>query len=493
MSIRLLHVEIASERDVIAIRKRTREIAAYIGFGVQDQARVATAVSEIAQNAFTHAYGGRVEFFICSEAAAPSLLIRVSDNGPGIPDLEKILNGAHDGPEKFGVGIVGAQRLLDQCEVETGADRGTTVTMVKQLPKGSSIGPAQLDALNRHLAATTSSSVLEEDQLQHKELLQTMAELRSRQDELVSLTRELEDTNRGVVALYAEIEEKAERLRHADAMKSRFLSNTSHELRTPLSSIRALSQLLLDRVDGELTAAQEKQILFIQKAANDLSELVNDLLDLAKIEAGKVDVSPSDFTVYDLFSMLRGMLRPLTGTRPVELVFDETHAEWKLYTDESKVTQILRNLISNALKFTEQGEVRVHCEPDERGNNIRFMVSDTGIGIAESNLQLIFEEFSQVENPLQKSSKGTGLGLPLCRKLAGLLGGTIEVSSRLDTGSTFSLSIPPVYSGKQGMSGAGDESPRIEFSGNPRRHDTDAGAMSTPSAGTPESGMQTRS
>jgi signal transduction histidine kinase len=450
MNVRLLLVEIASERDVIAIRKRTREIAAHLEFGMQDQARIATAVSEIAQNAFMHAYGGRAEFFISQkDPHSPSLIIKVSDSGPGIPDLDEILYGANDGPGKSGVGIVGAQRLLDQCDVDTGAGRGTVVTMVKHLPKGSFVGPEQLDMLTRHLAATATTSSFEEDQLQHKELLHTLAELRSRQDELVGLTRELEDTNRGVVALYAEIEEKAEHLRRADAMKSRFLSNTSHELRTPLSSIRALSQLLLDRIDGELTPAQEKQVTFIQKAATDLTELVNDLLDLAKIEAGKVDVSPSSFTVGDLFSMLRGMLRPLTGAQPVELNFEETNGNLTLFTDEGKLTQILRNLISNALKFTQHGEVRVQCAVSEQGDTVHFSVIDTGIGIAESDLQLIFEEFSQVENPLQKRSKGTGLGLPLCRKLAELIGGTVNVSSTLGSGSTFILSIPVAYKGNQ--------------------------------------------
>lgn len=454
MNIRLLQTEIASERDVIAIRKRAREIAAYMGFGMQDQARIATAVSEIAQNAYHHAHGGRAEFFVRNEPDDAALLVKVSDSGPGISDLEQVLQREREGSERFGVGIVGAQRLLDRCDVQTAPQVGTVVTMIKHLPRGVLIGSTQLEALGKHLEAVLSASPVEEDKTQHKELLHTLAELRTRQDELVALTRELEDTNRGVVALYAEIEEKAEHLRHADAMKSRFLSNTSHELRTPLSSIRALSQLLLDRVDGELTEAQEKQVRYIQKAANDLSELVNDLLDLAKIEAGKVEVSPSAFAVRDLFSMLRGMLRPLAGAQPVELIFDELHTERELFTDESKLTQILRNLISNALKFTEQGEVRVRCAPDAQDEHIVFSVSDTGIGIADANLHLIFEEFSQIENPLQKRSKGTGLGLPLCRKLAGLLGGTITVASELGKGSTFTVTIPLSCAGMLGEDAA---------------------------------------
>jgi signal transduction histidine kinase len=276
---------------------------------------------------------------------------------------------------------------------------------------------------------------------QHSELLHTQAELRSCQDELLNLTRELEDTNRGVVALYAELDEKALHLRRADAMKSRFLSNVSHEFRTPLSSIRALTKLLLDRTDGELSAEQAKQVMFIRHAAEDLSEMVNDLLDLAKIEAGKNEVRPTEFDLSRLFGALRGMLRPLLVADNVDLVFEEVGSIDELYTDEAKVSQILRNFISNALKFTERGEVRIRAAAED-GDRLRFSVIDTGIGIARENLQLIFEEFSQIENPLQRRVKGTGLGLPLCRRLAELLQGRIEVESSPGQGSIFSLVLP---------------------------------------------------
>jgi signal transduction histidine kinase len=277
---------------------------------------------------------------------------------------------------------------------------------------------------------------------QNQELVVTLAELRERQEDLLSLTRELEDTNRGIVALYAEIEDKAERLRKADEMKSRFLSNTSHELRTPLSSIRALARLLLDRLDGDLTDEQERQVKFIESAANDLSELVNDLLDLAKIEAGKVELVLAPVVVDNLFRALKGMLRPLVDEGRVELVFETPDFSEAFESDEGKISQVLRNFISNALKFTEQGSVRVGASWNRELDTITFSVSDSGIGIGPDNLQLIFEEFSQIEHPLQRRSKGTGLGLPLCRKLAELLGGRVEVESQVGVGSTFRLVLP---------------------------------------------------
>jgi len=219
----------------------------------------------------------------------------------------------------------------------------------------------------------------------------------------------------------------------------------SHEFRTPLNSVRALCSLLLSCGDGPLTSEQETQIRFISKAAEDLTELVNDLLDLAKIEAGKIEVRPAEFEVKELFSALRGMLRPLLVTDTVTLVFDDEPGLPRMFTDESKVSQIVRNFISNALKFTERGSVTVRAQPANDGEAIAFSVIDTGIGIAAEDQEMIFEEFTQVPNALQRKVKGTGLGLPLCRRLAALLGGDVKVSSVPGVGSTFTATIPVRY------------------------------------------------
>jgi signal transduction histidine kinase/CheY-like chemotaxis protein len=284
--------------------------------------------------------------------------------------------------------------------------------------------------------------VQDELRQQNQELLRLLDELRVRQNELVHANQELEDTNRGVVALYAELDEKADHLRAADQMKTRFLSNMSHEFRTPVSSILALSALLLERSDGELTPEQEKQVRFVRKAAESLLELVNDLLDIAKIEAGKVEVRPVEFEIKNMFSALRGMLKPLLATSSVSLIFDEADHLPTLFTDEGKVSQVLRNFISNALKFTEHGEIRITASIDEVRRTITIAVADTGIGIRAEDQSAIFEEFSQIDSPLQRRVKGTGLGLPLCKKLAVLLGGGVTVESQLGQGSVFRLTIP---------------------------------------------------
>ena len=442
MSTTILTLEIGFEHDVVLARQRARQIAGLLGFDAQDQTRIAAAVSEIARNAFVHAGGGKVEFLVEGTAPSQMFVARISDEGPGVVALPALLEG------KKGLGIVSARRLMDHFHVEAAPGQGTTVLLGKAFPPGvPAITGADLVRIADELARHGPESPFEEVRRQNLELLHLLEELRQRQEELTQLNRELEDTNRGVVALYAELDERAEELQRAGELKSRFLSYMSHEFRTPLSSVMALSRILLDRIDGELTAEQEKQVTFIRKAAKDLLEMISDLLDLAKIEAGRIDVRPTEIEATDLFSALRGMMRPLDVNPAVELIFEDPIGIPPLRTDESKASQILRNLVSNALKFTEQGEVRVSARLDAEGKAVVFSVADTGIGIAPQDQERIFQEYVQLETPLQRKVKGIGLGLPLSRRLSELLGGSLSVESHLGVGSTFTAVIPLVYAG----------------------------------------------
>jgi len=434
MSQRILTVAIESDTDVVLVRQRARQVSALLGFAKQDQVRIATAVSEVARAAYASGGGARAAFVLADGHTRQQLEVTVH--------AQQAAAGS-EAAAMADTALVTAHRLMDGCDHDASGSAGAfAVRMRKALPPQVPISPVKLAQISAELASTPAGTSYEEVRQQNQELVETLAELRERQEDLLSLTRELEDTNRGIVALYAEIEDKAERLRRADEMKSRFLSNTSHELRTPLSSIRALSKLLLDRMDGELTEEQEHQVLLIERTATEMSELVNDLLDLAKIEAGRVEPQPEPVVIDNMFRALKGMMRPLVDTDRVELVFENEGITGPFETDEGLLSQILRNFISNALKFTEQGSVRVSATHELESDMLRFAVTDTGIGIEAEHLQLIFEEFTQVENPLQRRSKGTGLGLPLCRRLAELLGGRVEVSSRPGVGSTFVLTLP---------------------------------------------------
>ena len=286
-----------------------------------------------------------MEFSVEGATTPQLLLIRVKDDGPGFARLKEILEGRYRSHTGMGLGIIGARRLVDQCDIDTGPDRGTDIVLKKLLPRRIPyVSAKRLAEIAATLAAQRPESPFDEVKQQNQELLSALAEARERQEELARVNQELEDTDRGVVALYAELDERANHLRRADEVKTSFLSNMSHEFRTPLNSILALSLLLLERADGDLTSEQEIQVAFIRKGGESLLELVNDLLDLAKIEAGKIEVQPIEFAVSGLFSALRGMLRPLLGGESVRLVFDDPRDIPVLYGDESKVSRLLGTL-----------------------------------------------------------------------------------------------------------------------------------------------------
>lgn len=436
----LASLALAASGDVVSARLFAHRIAEGLGLDRQSQTRIATAVSEIARNAFAYARGARVDFVYDTTARTALFSAVVQDQGPGIAELEATLSGQRVFAPGRGAGLASARRLVDQFELES-SSAGTIVCLSQRVPHlaAARMTAEALTAVAASLPRRRSDPeavVLE----QNREIIDSLTDLQERQAETARLNRELEETNRGVVALYSELDEKAEQLRSVSDMKSRFLSHMSHEFRTPLNSILALSRLLVDRIDGELNTEQERQVQYIRKSAQGLLDMVNDLLDLAKVEAGKVDVKPAEFRIEDLFASLRGAFRPLLTNPAVDLLFDDCAGLPVLYADEQKVVQVLRNFISNALKFTERGHVRVSAVHDAAQQSMVLRVEDTGIGIEPASLEMIFEEFSQVDGRLQQG--GTGLGLPLSRRLATLMGGSIVARSRPGEGSVFQLTLP---------------------------------------------------
>ncbi len=440
----LLSLAIETERDVVLARQRARQLAGLLGFEAQDQTRIATSVSEIARNACQYARNAKVEFSLASTPVR-ALVIRVSDHGPGIDELESILDGRYVSKSGMGIGMIGARRLMDHFMVSANPETGTTVVMTKHLRASAPpLDSTKIAQIVERLTREGPADVVNELQRQNREILEAMRELEARYDDLDRLSAELEETNRGVVALYSELDEKAAQLERANRLKTTFLSDFSHEVRTPLNAVRNLTRLLLDGYEGPLGDTQRRAVSLIRSSAEGLAQMVDDWLDLARIEAGKAVLRIAEFDLSSLFGVLRGVFRPLVASPDVSLVFEEPQEIARLSTDEGKVSQILRNLISNALKFTSQGTVTVSAMASV-GDTVVLEVTDTGIGIAREDQGRIFEEFAQVENPIQRGVKGTGLGLPISRKLARLLGGDIEVRSELGIGSTFVLTVPRVY------------------------------------------------
>jgi signal transduction histidine kinase len=437
----LATVAIHDDEDLVAARQRAAHVASLLGFEGQDQARIAAAVSAIARNAQRYGGGGQVTYLLDREAQPQALVIRVVDHGPGIPHLDAVLAGQYVSTTGLGAGILGARRLMDTFFVDTTRGRGTSVHMRKNLPEtAATLTSDRLITLKRAIADRAPDGLVEEFQRQNQELLRALGDLQARQQELARLNRELEETNRGVVALYAELDDRADHMRAAAELKSRFHSHMTHEFRTPVVSIIGLCDLMIQRRAQE-GAAPESELMYIRQAAEHLSSLVDDLLDLARMDAGKSELRDGPLDIGELFGTLRGMLKPLLPGKDVTLVFEDVSGVPAVTTDAGKVSQILRNLISNALKFTDAGEIRVGARllgP----STIEFFVDDTGVGIPAADQERIFEEFLQLEHRVARRERGTGLGLPLSRRLAELLGGSLTVRSQSGIGSTFTLRLP---------------------------------------------------
>jgi CheY-like chemotaxis protein/anti-sigma regulatory factor (Ser/Thr protein kinase) len=245
-----------------------------------------------------------------------------------------------------------------------------------------------------------------------------------------------------VVALYAELDEKSAQLRDANEAKSRFLANVSHELRAPATAILGLLRLLLDPRSEPVSAEQRHQLELVRSSANDLLSLVNELLDLAKAESGRLDPQWTEVSLGTVFDALRGTMMSLVTKPDLTLTVVDPVDLPMLHSDAVLLTQILRNLVTNGLKFTERGEVRLSARIDRAGETVELEVSDTGPGIAPAEQERVFEEFYQIRSHAQPSVKGTGLGLPYARRLAGLLGGALSLSSVVGEGSTFTVTLP---------------------------------------------------
>ncbi|WP_027481287.1 ATP-binding protein [Deinococcus pimensis] len=447
----LITVRVDTDDDLVGARALARRIAEHLRLGPQDTTRVATVVSELARNALRYAHGGAVTFGVTPPSLPRALRVTVRDHGGGIPDLDRVLGGTYRSRTGMGVGLAGSRGLMDAFHVDTSPE-GTTVCVEKHLPTG--VTDADVERAARDLLLARGADPVRELQAQNHELMDALAALAEREERLRGLNQELEDTNRGVVALYGELEEKAERLREANQLKTMFLSYMSHEFRTPLNSVLGLTRMLLARLDGELTPEQHKQVSLIAGAAGDLLGMVNDLLDVAKVEAGKSDVHVSTFRVDTLFATLRALFQPILTNPDVRLVLDDARDLPPLTTDEGKVSQVLRNFVSNALKFTPRGEVRVHVALVDGGRAVRFEVRDTGIGIPVEEQGRLFQDFTQVRSRPGRAG-GTGLGLSLARKLTELLGGTVGLTSEPGRGSVFHATFPVTYAGPevQGVNG----------------------------------------
>ncbi|MCU7821255.1 HAMP domain-containing protein [Kitasatospora sp. DSM 101779] len=315
---------------------------------------------------------------------------------------------------------------------------------------------ARTDELLEESQRLTAELRARSEELQNgqQELRDSNAELEEKADLLAAQNRDIETKNLEIEQARRELEARAQQLARTSMYKSEFLANMSHELRTPLNSLLILAQLLSQNPNGNLTAKQVEYAEIIHSAGSDLLQLINDILDLSKVEAGKMDIHVEHFPLRELLDYVESTFRPLAGQKRLEFtVATAPGLPDTLHTDQARLRQILRNLLSNAVKFTDRGRVELRIEPsapeEESGTDgavppgsLAFRVTDTGIGIAEQHLESIFGAFQQADGTTSRRYGGTGLGLSISRELAHLLGGTLTSRSTLGEGSCFTLHLP---------------------------------------------------
>lgn len=317
----------------------------------------------------------------------------------------------------------------------------------QQLNEELQVQQEELRTANEELEE--QSRILKESQAhletQQAELEQTNEQLAEQSQALADQRDALDRNNEELNIAQGELQARADELQRASKYKSEFLANMSHELRTPLNSSLILAKLLAENPSENLTAEQVKFAESIYSAGNDLLNLINDILDISKVEAGKLEVRPENSSVSRLVEGLRGLFQPLAAEKKLAFTVDiQAGAPTMLFTDRQRLEQILKNLLSNAIKFTEAGAVSIVVSR-QPGAGIVFSVRDSGIGIAEEHQQGIFEAFRQADGTTNRRYGGTGLGLSISRDLAALLGGSISVTSAPGQGSIFTLVLPEQY------------------------------------------------
>jgi signal transduction histidine kinase len=443
----LLTVTVRSELDVIASRLRARQITALCSFGNHEQTRIATAVSELARNAFVYASGGRVRFFVGNMGQRQALVVTVDDDGEGIADLERLL--AEDVEPYGGTigGILAARRLMDRCHIVTGS-QGTHIVLAKAFPAQTPVLDASdIDRAISRLAALPSNVALSEAHQQNRELTDALAALQAKQLELLEVSACLERTNRQVEALNVLLNEKASSLASADRRKDEFLSILSHELRSPLSAVSMAGQLLENSSD---TASQGGKLgQLITRQTRHMSRLVEDLLDVSRVSRGLVSISKTAVDMREVVDAAFEQHAPAARAKGHAVSQAVSLEHCTVDGDRTRLVQIVANLLGNAIRYTPDGgriEVRVSAHEEW----LLLRVSDNGIGIAPELMPHLFDLYTQAERSSDSRNSGLGLGLALVKSLVEAHGGSVAASSAgAGRGSQFEVRL--MLSERQGV------------------------------------------
>jgi signal transduction histidine kinase len=435
----LLTVSVRSELDVIASRLRARQITALCAFGNHEQTRIATAVSELARNAFVYASGGKVRFFVGSLGGRQALVVAIDDQGAGIAALDRILAQDVAPHNAKGGGILAARRLMDRCDIVSGS-HGTHVVLVKAFAaQAPALDADGIDAALSRLAELPSNVALSEAHHQNRELTDALAALQEKQAELLEVSACLERTNRQVEALNVLLNEKASSLVSADRRKDEFLSTLSHELRGPLSAVSMAAQLLENHPDKAAQGVKLGQL--ITRQTGHMSRLVEDLLDVSRVSRGLVSITRVAVDMREVVDAAFEQHAPAARAKGHSVKQQVSTQHCSVDGDRTRLVQIVANLLGNAIRYTPDGG-RIEVDMRTDGGWLLVRVADNGIGIPEALMPHLFDLYTQAERSSDSKNSGLGLGLALVKSLVEAHGGSVAASSAgAGRGSQFEVRL----------------------------------------------------
>lgn len=412
---RILSTQIPNEQALVRVRDRTRQIGEVFGLDGLARTRLITAVSEIARNAIDYAGGGKIDYLFDDAMArgGQGIVVIVSDEGPGIDNLQGLFDGVAALKGKTPLGILGSRRLVDDFDIQTGKNAGTRVRLSMRLDAAYPITTRQLNALTEKIAQRKPQTLVEELEVQNREMMLTLEQLQLRQVEL----------------------------EQADERKDEFLAMLAHELRNPLSAIGTAVELLRRR-ESPSAADVARLTNIVSRQTQQLSRLINDLLDVSRVTRGKIELDPQILSVHDVIEHALEMTQGAISAKGHTVHYRPADPRLRISADVVRARQILGNLLHNAARYTPAGgEIRIWA--DREGEKVRIRVADNGIGIDAAMLPRVFDLFTQADSGLSRQDAGLGIGLTLVQRLLQAHGGTVDVHSQgLGQGALFTITLP---------------------------------------------------